>query len=587
MNKKEIKSRDSLVTIAIFIWFTIGIYAPFELYWGNQNEMWFDLSMFWWIPLLVGTICITLTILLGLLFKNSFQSLYQALLFAAGIGIYLQGNFLNLKINVLNGAAIQWSEYRIHIFVDMLIWVFILVAVLFLALQKRELFSKIAFYVSLFLTSIQFISLLFMLTPIIVDAPKNSNQSNYVSDKELYQVGDENVVVFILDMFDDSYMKELLADEPELEEQLDGFTYFSNFSGSYSTTTYSIAHLATGKTFHNEEPVGDWAQNVTKEGSYLENLLQDGFKVYLYTDFYQYFPEKVKKEIMNSCHEPLKLSSNKTFAVNLYQLVACKYLPDFLKAYIWMDGTEFDTLKATKSGELPYNDQNTIFMEQMQKKGMQIESGTKQFKFIHLNGVHYPYYNNEKCQKVARDSVSAEKCARGALQCVLDYMDLLKQNGVYENTSIIITADHGYYWDGTLTSPVFLVKPMHTTGKLTINSAPASQTDFGATVLTLAGLNTKDYGNSVFDIKEDRNRERYFYQYYLNENGPDSRYRLIEYKVDDTGNTKEHFHLTDVEYTVSGEKIEHSKYCKTCKGKDTPQSNPDIVVHHKDTNYPE
>ena len=74
-------------------------------------------------------------------------------------------------------------------------------------------------------------------------------------------------------MFDDEYMKEILSDEPALKENLDGFTYFDNFSGSYSTTVYSIAHLATGKNFYNEEPIGQWVQDTTKEDFYLDNLV--------------------------------------------------------------------------------------------------------------------------------------------------------------------------------------------------------------------------------------------------------------------------------------------------------------------------
>ncbi len=512
------------------------------------------------------------------------------MLFATGLGIYFQGNFLNLKTGVLNGADIQWSDYRGHILINTLVWVFILVAVIFFALQKTKWFDKISTYAALFLGAIQLVSLIFMMIPVITSGQASNEQQTFVSDEGLCSVGDENIVVFILDMFDDEYMREILAYEPELTEELKGFTYFPNFSGSYSTTAYSIAHLATGQLCYNEEPLKEWVQSVTEEGSYLDGLTDEGYQTYLFTQQYYLFPDRIQKQSINFSDASLKIKGYKSFTYNLYQLVACKYFPDFFKAYFWMDGTEFDTLKATDSGCLPYESKNTTFMEQMYKKGMSLETGTKQFKFIHLDGAHYPYYNDAACQKVARGTVSAEQCARGSLQCVLDYIDLLKQKGVYDSTAIIITADHGYSWDGSLTSPTFLVKPMNATDNCKINEAPACQTEFASTILELAGINQQHkYGDSVFDIKEDSNRERFHYKYYLSETGKDSRYRLLEYRVDNQGNTFEHFHMTDVEYTVNGDKIQHSMYCKTCKENGFQadyDEEPSEIIHYKDSNYP-
>lgn len=580
----------SLCVIALFMGFTACIYAPFEIYLLNKNELWFHLSLFWWIPIIVGSIAIIMAILFGLILKNSVNVLYRAFLFAVALGVYLQGNFLNLKIGVLNGSAIQWSEYRTHIIVNMLIWIAILVMVIYFALQKTKLFNTVSIYSSFFLVAIQVVSLIVLMVPVIASGGANEKQQCFVSDEGINEIGDKNVVVFILDMFDNEYMKDILADEPSLEESLDGFTYFQNFSGSYSTTVYSIAHLTTGKNFYNEEPIGQWVQDTTKEDSYLDNLAADGFETYLYTDFYYYFPDRIAKNAVNYSNASLKIKGYRPFTVNLYQLVACKYFPDFLKAYIWMDGTEFDDWKTTDNGYLPYNGSNSVFISKMQQDGLNVEKGTKQFKFIHLNGAHYPYENDEKGQEVAKNTVSAVQCARGALQTVLDYIDELKQNGAYDNTAIIITADHGYYWDGTLTSPTFLVKPMNATGDFQISDSPAGQTDFAATILELSGLNQEHkYGKSVFEIPLESDRERFFYQYYLSESGDDSRYRLIEYQVDNKGNTRDHFHLTDVEYTDKGQKIQHSIYCKTCKGTDTENdnnSNPLAIVHHKDTNYP-
>lgn len=153
--------------------------------------------------------------------------------------------------------------------------------------------------------------------------------------------------------------------------------------------------------------------------------------------------------------------------------------------------------------------------------------GGKQIKFIHITGAHYPYLIDENAQEVGPDSVSGVQCARGVLCIVKEYFDELRKNGVYDNSNIILAADYGYFWDDVLTNPLFVVKPHDSSGELILNNAPVCQADFV---------------------------------------------------------------LTDVEYTVRGEKIQHSKYCKTCKNgipSEGEEYDPPRIIHEKDVGYPE
>lgn len=43
------------------------------------------------------------------------KNLYEALLFSAAVCFYIQGNFLNLDVGVMNGAEIDWKDYSGHI----------------------------------------------------------------------------------------------------------------------------------------------------------------------------------------------------------------------------------------------------------------------------------------------------------------------------------------------------------------------------------------------------------------------------------------------------------------------------------------
>ena len=63
------RQKLSLCATALFLGFTACIYAPFEIYLLNSNELWFHLSLFWWIPIIVGSIAIIMAILFGLILK--------------------------------------------------------------------------------------------------------------------------------------------------------------------------------------------------------------------------------------------------------------------------------------------------------------------------------------------------------------------------------------------------------------------------------------------------------------------------------------------------------------------------------------
>lgn len=587
---KKIKENMTLTPIILFLVYTLCIHAPYEMYLTNKNEFWFRLNLFWWVPLVLSIGIIILLTAIGSFLKGKLEICYEAILFALGIAVYLQGNFLNLKVGVMNGEEIFWENYNSWFVADSIIWCIIFVIILVVALKKKELFSKISRYVSAFLIAIQAVALITLLVPAILSGEEKGENYRILTYGGLYDTGpDESIVIFLLDMFDDNYFREILVQEPEIAEELEGFTYFSNFTGTYSTTVCSLAHLSTGKIYRNEMVLDKWVQSVSENGGYLDVIKNNGYDMSFYVTSSSFFPDNMIESAENFVYSPLKISNYLCFTKDLYQLVMCRYFPDFMKPYIWMTGNEFIAWQEYYVENPVYTTDNFAFIEGLYKNGVEVTETNKSYKFIHLDGSHYPYIMNENLERVEEYSVTGTQCARGALKMVQLYMEQLKEKGTYDNTAIVILADHGYYTDGTLTNPIFLVKPMGATGKLDINNAPTCQADFAPTILELLGLNNEPiYGRSVFEIEEGENRDRFFYQYYLKE--ATNPFRLIEYKIDSQSNDRDSFHLTDVEYTINGKKIQHSKYCKTCKednNENTEDINPIKIIHFKDSNYPE
>lgn len=589
----KISNKMSIIGSALFLSVTVCLFAPFEIYVANKSEFWFKLSAFWWIPILISAITFACCYIIGNVLRGKLQQTYNAFIFSLGLCAYLQGNFLNLNVGVLNGASIEWGEYTSWMCINLIVWIAVVIVIVIISMFKERYFKKAIAVVSFFLSSVQVVTLFVLLGTLVAEGGFAYNTYTFLSDERLYSVAEgENIIVFCLDMYDDTYFETIVEREPEVIEELEGFTYFSNFTGAYSTTTYALPHLFTGQIYRNEGSLNEWNNKVAEQGTYVDEFVNAGYQLEIYSTGHTVIPSKYTQNAINYVKAPLYITNYLHFSYDLYQLVACKYLPDILKPYIWMDGTEFDYWKGYKSDNAPYDGTNASFREGLLENGISVSDSSKLFKFIHINGSHYPYDIDENANDVEPDSVTDVQCARGTLRMVQWYLDELKKNDKYDDSLIVITADHGYYWDGVLTSPVCLIKPPQATGELEINSAPVCQADLPATLVELAGVETSnDFGKTIFEYQENEERDRLFYQYYLAETDNSWKWRLIEYKVDNADNSEEHFHLSGVEYTVNGTKIEHEKYCKTCQGEYANEEDalkePLRVVHVKKENYPE
>jgi arylsulfatase A-like enzyme len=103
-----------------------------------------------------------------------------------------------------------------------------------------------------------------------------------------------------------------------------------------------------------------------------------------------------------------------------------------------------------------------------------------------------------------------EDTARGSFVVVDNYLEHLKELGVYEDATIIITADHG---DFNEPSVIFFVKgPEEEHEEMQVNDAPISHCELLPTLADYVGLDYTNYGSgsTVWDITAEDERERYF-----------------------------------------------------------------------------
>ncbi|MEG1995935.1 MAG: hypothetical protein RR036_00340, partial [Oscillospiraceae bacterium] len=140
-------------------------------------------------------------------------------------------------------------------------------------------------------------------------------------------------------------------------------------------------------------------------------------------------------------------------------------------------------------------------------------------RYFHFYGVHGPFTMDENQDYT--DGTTWQKQLKGDFNYIDEYIDNLKRLGVYDNTNIIITADHGNvsFSNGitdTPLNPVFFMKPTNSHGKFTTSTAPVWLMDLRKTILSDMNLDSsKEQGVDIKSLKPDEERERFFYNAYI------------------------------------------------------------------------
>lgn len=551
--RRIIHGKEYVLCAILFLGFTTCIYAPFEMYSLNSEDLWFSLSDIWYIPIACGSFAMIVAILIALLLKETLLKVYAGLLFGIGISSYIQGNFLNLNLGELTGAAITWQNYIPRMVVDLVIWGGIIIAFIIWNVRSSKYCRKVIGIVSLFLTVVQLVTLIVLTVPLMGESKVSPN--GYPTEKDALSVSSNaNVMVFVLDKYDENFFKDVLEREPEFRDKLDGFTYYTNMVGCYSGTKWAIPFMLSGEFCYQGDASAYTKNACEDEDVYWDELLKNGFEMSIYTRGSD-VPPRAAANAYNFEKTSYRIANHKLFTVVLYRFVMCKYFPDAVKPFVWIYGYEFDDRKMLDSEYREWQARNLTLSDLLARGEVKADRSLPQYKFIHISGTHESFDIDEEGNRIEGQSDEAT-CAKGSLNLVLRYLRQMEELGVYDNSAVIITADHGN-WSETPTNPVFLVKPMGVRGKLKENAAPVSQEDLGATILDLVGLPYEKYGISALQVEEGEQRVRLCYRYA--DDGTDLRGKpqdkLVEFVADSEDNEPDNFSRTGVEYNMQGEKI--------------------------------
>lgn len=528
-------------------------FAPFEIAAFNADSLVFD----YWdvleatLPWAAGVFAAG-TLLLMLL-KGKLFYCAVSLVFSLTVCGYLQSAFMNGTLGMLTGDAVDWSAYGLRMLGNLLIWLGIAGAVFFVFIRYRSFWKDMVTCVSLLLVIMQLTPTIAILAGAYGEAKISDIENLALSEEGFYEFSStDNIFVFVLDRLDYDYIQKVLDEDPAYFDRLDGFTSYTNAVSAFARTQPALSHLLTGhEASAYQVSKEDFYKNIwTADGrNLLQSLKKQSYQVELYTTLQYLFSDAdfVQRYVSNVNNDMGRLQKT-TLRSKMLQLSAYRYLPLVLKPLFWASTDYYNEDVYT-----PIAYANYQFDDGEYGAGFPDSTANrtkKSFKFYHFTGAHSPYTINADGTK--SDTITTVKDqTKGIFAILYAAFDRMKALGIYEESAILITADHGSAVSDTkplskATRIGLFYKPSGSAGTPLQHSAAQVCTDnVPATILKEAGGDYSQFGRALDEIGEEEELTRTYYKSVVNS---EKRRETEVYKYAVTGDASDfaNWELTEV-----------------------------------------
>ena len=535
-DKRNWKQRlFNAIPVSFAVAYTFCLFQPLEVFIKNNSFLPFGIKALTpsLILLTLGVFAVLgaiLTLVRGKI-HNALVSLSVGFLVAG----YLQCNLFNIDHGTLDGANVAWHDYRVKTILNLVLWVFLIL----LPFLIHYLFPKIWKYAARGIAALLFVAQTVALIVMLLtsDSLYDNSQNGYLKREGIYDVSENNnVIVFLLDRFDNKYADAILEAEPELETELGGFTFYENFVGSYSRTYPSVAYLLTGvKTDYSVKP-REYLETAFTTSPFLSALREGNVETRIYTDVpYTIGNAEWLIGTAENAAPPMALPPKGRILSAMMILSSYRWTPEALKPYFhYYTNDYYNYVYNDPDAEYDvYSSDDVRFRADLVRQGLTVRDNPSTYLFYHLSGSHEPYYMDASGNRAefSSEREGLLQQTRGDIGTLLLYIEQLKARGLYDKTTIIVTADHGR--TGTITDlehadeiknvltgepdtgervPVLMIKPAgaDTTVPLARSQKQLSHENLCPTILEALGLDHAAVGRSVDDIGENEEVVRYF-----------------------------------------------------------------------------
>lgn len=519
--KKEhllIASLSSLTVSFIFL-----LFGPVDIYANNKQEFAFAFADFV-LPLLLIFAGAWLAMSVALIvFRNRRINTVSSVLISAVVAGFIDNVFVN-RVTFVSGDAVNTGADKTTISIVLYIAVLVIFLVLSLVLGKRWK-NAVAFICVLFV-GMNGASLVSDVVSKDLFKDNDIGCDYVLSNKNLFQVSEkENIIYILFDRFDTEYYDAVVKDDPDFYNDLDGFIYYDNATSMYTRTFPGVPYMITGVEYYAQCSANEYLKTSYEASPFLKDLKSNGYNINIYADrYYEYNDAECLKGIADNVEKSTGYTPDKKKIMEyLLKLSFARYSADLLTALSYSNANNgvVGKLSTIESPSGIYHDNDALMYQRIKESGVTFSDNNKNYTFMYFHGCHTPFILDENCE--ISDKASGLTQAKGSFKLVLEYLNQLREKGVYDNSTIIIAGDHGIPQKesqplheqldkGVRTCIFFKPKNSSHSGLIT-SSAPASSSNIIPSIVEDAGIETdEDYGKSLLDLKKGDTVERIFYQ---------------------------------------------------------------------------
>lgn len=339
-----------------------------------------------------------------------------------------------------------------------------------------------------------------------------------------------NVLVVLMDSLQSDVFARLAEADEDLAAALDGFTLYRDTLGTAPTTLFSIPAIHSGARYEPGERVDAYYQRAVAEGSFLNRLADAGYEATLVNPMRGTCPERATcLELPRIVGSPAE--ERPKFVLQLLDFSLFRIVPFALKRHVYND-QHWLLSRLNEYSVFVDNVVHANALLGLMAASAGVDDGVPTAKFLHLMNTHPPFIQGPDCTTMSRDLTlpDPDPQVRCALRAFTALLSRLRQDGVYDASTIALIADHGYgmpsryqkteeQWGpwGTLmgaANPVFLLKRPHAHGRLAHSDQPIAIADTMGLLCQAAGVDcVKASGAARAPARNDGAREFLWYRW--------------------------------------------------------------------------
>lgn len=508
--KKEVRQKifeiSGSAALCAFAALSVCFFMPLDIYMNNAADMPYPIKSLVKYLAAVSAAVFAALFLCCLLIKGKANGIFRSAVFGLALALYVQGNMLAMNMGELDGTEFKITALKAAL--NILIWLVILAVPFFLYFRYGESFNGTLLFVSAALIILQAVSMniTYKKTRPTWGALNIENilygdvRPICTTDNLNLYSNNRNIIVILTDAYDSFYFDEAAKAEPDALSEFDGFTYYTNTVGVLDSTYGGVANILTGT---KNDSLTEAYENET-----LFRLLNESFITDIYGDCTVPPVNILENYTDNFLYKKITFADTAEYSSTLFRLTFFRCMPEAAKPAFWVGNDEIGNYNPDiMDGHTKYSLDNLDLLASTEVEYTLTDE--KVFKFIHINGLHYPKNTTKDLERDPSNEVPEDEIAIAVNKILNRYLAALKENGVYDNSDIFVLADHGLYLHYDKKYPLLMCKPADQTGTgITVSNAPISMNDVYPTLIRLAGGETD--GRTIFDIGEDEERVRHF-----------------------------------------------------------------------------